>query len=513
MDFNIAAAFWFAARGVGRLYQPPIVEPSSMARGEGRTPVASCQGQRQDQGQCQDQGRGQGQGLDEALPGQFHAASALPTEITHQAESRSPRDPAGVLNAATLPVVVTEEQGQTPGAAAPQSARPRPEEVFLADGDARRARGQEGGDTRDPVEGGEEEGEGTIGRKAKVNRNSEELCPVGGCRRLLKPGCVFGVCSKCCSRAQGLLVRTDAPADAGAAPSRRPPGADAVMAGSRSPAGAPRPDSGTVAPADGEASEGSPPPAEEAGGRGAVPEARRQAQQRLCKARALARANRALEDHLLRRFGLAPPFCAQEVASVLLEVVAALPVKTGRDLHRRNPGAATLRRAEGMPCAEEARPGATTTATKSMPVKLCPVHKGLVGAGGRGGKTGRPTGVEGGSGGEEGGERGQRRSMPATAFRSEARVLLVGIGADEFMAGYSRHRNAYKRGGEPAVGAGRLCPPLAPPTALDDASRCRDREFVQGTPRLTHYARVLPVPQPKGEASFLNILSCFAVPR
>ena len=35
-----------------------------------------------------------------------------------------------------------------------------------------------------------------------------------------------------------------------------------------------------------------------------------------------------------------------------------------------------------------------------------------------------------------------------TAARSKNRILLTGLGADEYMAGYTRHRRAYQRGGE-----------------------------------------------------------------
>ena len=41
----------------------------------------------------------------------------------------------------------------------------------------------------------------------------------------------------------------------------------------------------------------------------------------------------------------------------------------------------------------------------------------------------------------------------APPYRSEARALLVGVGADELMGGYARHRTAWQRGGDVELGA------------------------------------------------------------
>ena len=38
-----------------------------------------------------------------------------------------------------------------------------------------------------------------------------------------------------------------------------------------------------------------------------------------------------------------------------------------------------------------------------------------------------------------------------TPYRTSARVLLSGLGADELFAGYTRHATAYRRGGTPAL--------------------------------------------------------------
>jgi asparagine synthetase B (glutamine-hydrolysing) len=36
---------------------------------------------------------------------------------------------------------------------------------------------------------------------------------------------------------------------------------------------------------------------------------------------------------------------------------------------------------------------------------------------------------------------------PRSSYQSRCKILLVGIGADEQLAGYSRHRTVYQRGG------------------------------------------------------------------
>lgn len=112
----------------------------------------------------------------------------------------------------------------------------------------------------------------------KVNKNLERLCPVGTCRRLLKPGCAFGVCSKCCFKTQGLLDV-------------------AISTSTANDDGCGDPDAARWELKTGEASE----------------------RQRLCKAHAEAEALRALEAHLLLRFtDLSAPFRAGELASLLL---------------------------------------------------------------------------------------------------------------------------------------------------------------------------------------------------
>lgn len=49
---------------------------------------------------------------------------------------------------------------------------------------------------------------------------------------------------------------------------------------------------------------------------------------------------------------------------------------------------------------------------------------------------------------------GKVRSSPeaqSEPYTSPARVLLDGLGADELLGGYGRHRTAFKAGGWPAV--------------------------------------------------------------
>lgn len=199
MDFNIAAAFYFASRGRGWLYEAPAQPP---------------------------------------LPSSIHP--------------RTPVDP--VLKASNI----LRASLEIPRVTASQETE--------------NALSMETPGRVNTVE--EEDVARNYGSVNKVNKNLERLCPVGGCRRLLKPGCVFDICSKCCLKTQGLL---DASMSNGGS-SRDP---DTTRGGMK----------------DGKATE----------------------RQRLCKAHAEAEALRALEIHLLSKFAkLLAPFRAGELASLLL---------------------------------------------------------------------------------------------------------------------------------------------------------------------------------------------------
>lgn len=199
MDFNIAAAFYFASRGRGWLYEAPAQPP---------------------------------------LPSSTHP--------------RPPVDP--VLEASNIIRASLE---------IPQVTASRQTENALSMETPVLVNAVEKEDVVRSYRGGN-----------KVNKNLERLCPVGGCRRLLKPGCAFDVCSKCCLKTQGLL--------------------DASISNDDSYGD---PDSTRREMKDREASE----------------------RQRLCKAHAEAEALRALEVHLLSKFAeLLAPFRAGELASLLL---------------------------------------------------------------------------------------------------------------------------------------------------------------------------------------------------
>lgn len=293
------------------------------------------------------------------------------------------------------------------------------------------------------VEGGQK-------RSKKFNKNMDELCPVNGCRRLLKPGCVFGSCSKCCLKVQQLVAAAAAGTPLVATSIADPSSSDTrVMPSVCTAKSAAREGNGPNAPKMGKTVIAGPDLADDVGDTSSrVSDARPglQGEQERAKARAVVQHLRALEDHLTEHFvQLSPPFRVDHLCAVLRQKVLTRAARTGRDLHARVP---------------------TRQSTK-----LCVVHKRStssnsvagdnVGHGNLGGE------MDGHGHARLGGQGAQKREAAESVgsrspglgslstswvpFTSEAKVLLVGIGADEFMGGYSRHRNAYNQGGIEAL--------------------------------------------------------------
>lgn len=350
MDFNIAAAFWFASSGRGWLYRPPLQLASPPS-----TPPAPREPVTQPPHVGASGGRNPPLDPMEEI-GCFGGKVETVTTLMALHANTTGKAMEAVVG-----------QGDT-GEAVATSVEAEPTPPLLASVD------------KTATEERERSGKGD--KPSKVNKNSDELCPVEGCRRLLKPGCVFGSCSRCCLKVQGFL---DAAGDSGTPQKESPAAAEGVVSG---------------------------------------PEKK----QLQCKAHAVSQALRAVEDHLTNHFDeLSSPFCADELALLLRRDSSTRPVRVGRNIHFLSPAP---------------YPGAAR-----QPIKWCPTHKSRSrGAGGGRGEHGealRGDGSRIGANGSAG------NSTSAAVFTSAARVLLVGIGADEFMAGYSRHRNAYNRGGEP----------------------------------------------------------------
>lgn len=248
MDFNIGAAFWFASRGTGWLYhnapQLTVARPErahdDLVRTMEPQDATVCTGPEINGGPtC-------------SAPG-----------------GRTIPDAKTILEAAA--VVDAEEKEK------------------LAAGILQK------GETKSPACNGNDVGNlvggnGKLKKAAKMNKNMDELCPVEGCRRLLRPGCIFGLCSRCCLKVQGLL--------------------DA--AGSRCSASSPETRPAAAVARD---------------------------KQGLFKARAAAEALRALEDHLTEYFeDLQTPFRVEALATLLRRDDETCRVRSGRDIHYRSPG-------------------------------------------------------------------------------------------------------------------------------------------------------------------------------
>ena len=390
MDFNIASAFWFASSGKGWLYGPPpqqLLPPSTQQGGFGDGVggddiggavgsdgvgigvgggVGGNSGGRGGDGV----GVGEGDGGEDNGPN-LEARGALADKLS--ATIGLPSTPAPDVPLTTLGMSSAE-----------------PTHSFAAMTVASEGRG---GSTRLPPasasSSGDRAGEGARGtdkgkaanKATKVNKNMDELCPVEGCRRLLKPGCVFAVCSRCCLKAQGLIDGTALTPEA----SEGGPPSAAVVAAKASAAAAAA--AATVEGAAGVA------PSESA------------TQRLLCKARAVEEASQALKDHLTEHFDdLSEPFQAEALAALLLKRGnSRCQVRPGRNIHF-----------QALALASGAR----------QSTKWCPVHKR------------RSKGGQGGGGGDQHATAARtksgveartlkKRSMAPTSFTSNARVLLV----------------------------------------------------------------------------------------
>lgn len=438
MDFNIAAAFWFASSGRGWLYRPPLQSAAPPSPPPG--PLESLR-QPPRVGASNDANPPPDPMEEIGCSGRkIERATAL--VATH----------ANTTGKATGAVVGHSDTGET--VATSVEAGPAPP-MASVDDTATEERGRSG----------------KVDMPSKVNKNNDELCPVGGCRRLLKPGCVFGSCSRCCLKAQGLLdaaagsasltasadleetqsgvfaPRQAATSDGHISCSSSVSGTRATVVGDTAKyiveADAARVN-GSAVPSSGISSSGTSqdesPPA--AAGVVAGVASGREKKQLQCKAHAVSQALRALEDHLTNHFDeLLSPFCADELALLLRRDALTRQVRVGRDVHFRSPAPGPSPAGGGV---EREKHGGNDA---HKPIKWCPTHKSR--SRGAGGERGEPGETLRGNGSQVGADVSAGHSASATVFTSAVRVLLVGIGADEFMAGYSRHRNAYNRGGEP----------------------------------------------------------------
>lgn len=475
MDFNIAAAFWFASSGRGWLYQPPL--PPAAAPPS--PPPASLESLAQQPLRVEGSGdTNPTAGLKEEVSysgGKVESFTTSSVEPHVNITGKAAMAGAGHGGKGATATILSEGGG---GGLAPTVASV--------------------GNTV-----AEEQERGCCKGKTppKVNKNNDELCPVEGCRRLLKPGCVFGSCSRCCLKAQGLLdtadsasprtTSTDVEETQPGATAPTPRAAAVATFDRRIPCSlssvTPSTDVDDIAKeelieADAATANGSTVPGsvviisreesaamtvvvtapgegEGEGGGEVAASGHEKKNQLQCKTYAVSQALRALEDHLTNHFFddlSSPSFCADELALLLRRDAPSRQVRVGRNIHLRspapNPGLAGCSGGGGGGVPREVRGG--NGARKSM--KWCPIHKKSRprGEGGNRGARGGGGALRG-DGLEIGAEEGSvGLSASATMFTSAARVLLVGIGADEFMAGYSRHRNAYNRGGEAAGGAG-----------------------------------------------------------
>ena len=410
MDFNIASAFWFASSGKGWLYDPPpqqllppLSQKGALGGGVGGVGVVGNDvvgvvgdgvGSVSEDGVGGGDGGnggGKGGGGDDGGKGgggddvedngpNIEARGALACKVS--ATNGLPSTPA--------PDVLLTTWGMS-------SAEPT--YSFAAVTLKPESRG---GTTRLPsasASSGDRAGNGARGtdkgkvanRATKVNKNMDELCPVKGCRRLLKPGCVFGVCSRCCLKAQGLIDVAASTPDASV--SERVPPSVAVVAATAAAAAA----AATVSGAAGVA---------------AVNES--EAQRLLCKARAVEEASQALKGHLTEHFDeLSEPFKAEALAAILLKRSDwTCQVRPGRNVHF-----------QALALASGAR----------QSIKWCPVHKRRS-RGGQvdGGDDRHATAARAKSGVEAGGL--EKRSMSAAMYTSAARVLLVRWQPGRFLA-------------------------------------------------------------------------------
>lgn len=308
MDFNIAAAFWFASRGTGWLYQPQ--NPQRLGT------------------------------LDGGDTGEDTATVHSPT-----ARARADREVD-----ITPPATIVVKTATANGAVESSAEHARSSTVI-----------------ENPAQ--EIVGSRVARMKAtKVNKNMDELCPVDGCRRLLKAGCVFNVCSRCCLKVQGILDVD------GACPAK-----------SVSTTEASRLATSVAANTDGP-----------------------QERQERFKADAAKQAIRALENHLTTHFEeLSAPLQAEALASLLRGDDSACRVRAGRDVHRRS--------------------SASTSAVQQA-IKWCPVHKSLskmreFAANRGGGGSSEDRSVT--EGGKQLAPKMGGTPSTATLYTSAARVLLV----------------------------------------------------------------------------------------
>ncbi|CAM9967587.1 unnamed protein product, partial [Ectocarpus sp. 8 AP-2014] len=228
MDFNIAAAFWFASRGKGWLYQPlaqpPSPPPPSFDSGVDAGAECEAPGPAAALKVVPKVGGGGGGTMcgtpgdsppSAAVAGVFGGPAAAkgvsrverPSPVTAASSTAAPpasvvASAAGAPPPATVAAPAAVAVGSPPGVAAAASA------AAAASG-AGTGVGQSGGGSSSSSSSCPRsratEAKATGKAKTKVNKNGDELCPVDGCRRLLLPGCVLGTCSRCCLKAQGLI--------------------------------------------------------------------------------------------------------------------------------------------------------------------------------------------------------------------------------------------------------------------------------------------------------------------